>query len=49
MFEDDEQLEKDARDKVLRLIDRVSDHLKIKATDDDFFNVLVHVFSVLSY
>jgi carboxyl-terminal processing protease len=36
-----EQLEKDAREKVLRISDRFYDHLKIKATDDDFFNTFV--------
>src|SRR5450432_1275096 len=36
-----EQLEKEARDKTLKISDRFYDHLKIKADDDDFFNVFV--------
>ena len=36
-----EQLEKEARDKTLKTIDRFCEHLKIKATEDDFFNVFV--------
>ncbi len=36
-----EQLEKEARDKTLKVTDRFYDHLKIKATEDDFFNVFV--------
>jgi carboxyl-terminal processing protease len=36
-----EQLEKEARDKTLKITDRFYDHLKIKATDDDFFNTFV--------
>lgn len=36
-----EQLEKEARDKTLKVTDRFYEHLRIKATDDDFFNVFV--------
>jgi carboxyl-terminal processing protease len=36
-----EQLEKEARDKTLKMTDRFYDHLKIKATEDDYFNVFV--------
>jgi carboxyl-terminal processing protease len=36
-----EQLEKEARDKTLKISDRFYEHLKIKADDDDFFNVFV--------
>jgi len=36
-----EQLEKEARDKTLKFIDRYFDHLRIKATEDDFFNLFV--------
>ena len=36
-----EQLEKEARDKTLKISDRFYDHLKIKADDDDFFNIFV--------
>jgi carboxyl-terminal processing protease len=36
-----EQLEKEARDKTLKITDRFYDHLKIKADEDDFFNVFV--------
>src|SRR5450432_572906 len=36
-----EQLEKEARDKTLKISDRFYEHLKIKAVDDDFFNVFV--------
>ena len=36
-----EQLEKEAREKTLKTTDRFYDHLKIKATEDDFFNVFV--------
>jgi carboxyl-terminal processing protease len=36
-----EQIEKEARDKTLKISDRFYDHLKIKADDDDFFNVFV--------
>ncbi len=36
-----EQMEKEAREKTLKITDRFYDHLKIKATEDDFFNVFV--------
>lgn len=36
-----EQLEKEARDKTLKISDRFYDHLKIKADEDDFFNIFV--------
>ena len=36
-----EQLEKEARDKTLKVTDRFYEHLRIKATDDDFFNIFV--------
>ena len=36
-----EQLEKEARGKTLKVSDRFYDHLRIKADDDDFFNVFV--------
>ncbi len=36
-----EQLEKEAREKTLKITDRFYDHLKIKATEDDYFNVFV--------
>jgi carboxyl-terminal processing protease len=36
-----EQLEKEARQKTLKITDRFYEHLKIKADDDDFFNVFV--------
>ena len=36
-----EQLEKEAREKTLKFIDRYFDHLRIKATEDDFFNLFV--------
>jgi carboxyl-terminal processing protease len=36
-----EQLEKEAREKTLKVTDRFYEHLRIKATDDDFFNVYV--------
>ena len=36
-----EQLEKEARDKTLKVTDRFYEHLKIKADEDDFFNVFV--------
>jgi len=36
-----EQLEKEAREKTLKISDRFYDHLRIKATNDDFFNVFV--------
>ena len=36
-----EQLEKEARDKTLKITDRFYEHLRIKATDDDFFNIFV--------
>jgi carboxyl-terminal processing protease len=36
-----EQLEKEARNKTLKVSDRFYDHLRIKADDDDFFNVFV--------
>jgi carboxyl-terminal processing protease len=36
-----EQLEKEARAKTLKVTDRFYDHLRIKADDDDFFNVFV--------
>ena len=36
-----EQLEKEARDRTLKITDRFYDHLRIKATEDDFFNTFV--------
>jgi carboxyl-terminal processing protease len=36
-----EQMEKEAREKVLKISDRFYEHLRIKADDDDFFNVFV--------
>ncbi len=36
-----EQLEKEARDKVLKVIDRYYEHLKLKTNEDDFFNLFV--------
>jgi len=36
-----DQLEKEARDKTLKVTDRFYEHLRIKATDDDFFNIFV--------
>ena len=36
-----EQLEKDARDKVLKATDRYYEHLKLKTNEDDFFNLFV--------
>jgi carboxyl-terminal processing protease len=36
-----EQLEKEAREKTLKISDRFYEHLKIKADEDDFFNVFV--------
>ncbi len=36
-----DQIEKDARDKTLKMIDRFYDHQKIKANDDDQFNLFV--------
>ena len=38
----DEELEKDARDKVKRIIDRTFDRYRFKFTDDDRFNVFVN-------
>jgi carboxyl-terminal processing protease len=37
----DEQLEKDARERVLKIMNRTYDHLKLKDTDDDRFNKYV--------
>ncbi len=36
-----EQIEKEARDKVLKITDRYYDHLKLKANEDDLFNLFV--------
>jgi carboxyl-terminal processing protease len=36
-----EELEKEAREKTLKISNRFFDHLRIKATDDEFFNVFV--------
>ncbi len=36
-----DQLEKEARDRTLKVTDRFYDHLKIKADEDNFFNVFV--------
>jgi carboxyl-terminal processing protease len=36
-----EQLEKEAREKILKISDRFYDHLRIKANDDNFFNLFV--------
>ena len=36
-----EQIEKEAREKTLKISDRFYEHLRIKADDDDFFNVFV--------
>jgi carboxyl-terminal processing protease len=36
-----EQLEKEARDKVLKVIDRAYDHFLLKANEDDMFNIFV--------
>lgn len=38
----DEELEKDARDKVKRIIDRTFDRYRFKFTDDDRFNLFVN-------
>ena len=38
----DEQLEKDARDRVLKIMDRTYDRLKFKINDDDRFNAFVN-------
>jgi carboxyl-terminal processing protease len=38
----DEELEKDARDKVKRIIDRTFDRYRLKFTDDDRFNIFVN-------
>jgi len=38
----DEELEKDARDKVLKLMDRTFDRFRYKFSDDDKFNVFVN-------
>ncbi|HKP31131.1 MAG TPA: carboxy terminal-processing peptidase [Chitinophagaceae bacterium] len=37
-----EQLEKDARDRALKIMDRYFDRLKFKMSDDDRFNILVN-------
>lgn len=37
----DEELEKDARDRVLKIMDRTYDRLKLKVNDDDRFNEFV--------
>ncbi|HEY0678627.1 MAG TPA: carboxy terminal-processing peptidase [Chitinophagaceae bacterium] len=37
-----EQLEKEARDRALKLMDRYFDRLKLKMTDDDRFNIFVN-------
>lgn len=37
-----EQLEKDARERALKLMDRYFDRLKLKMTDDDRFNIYVN-------
>jgi len=36
-----DQLEKEAREKTLKITDRFYEHLRIKATEDDFFNTYV--------
>lgn len=38
----DEELEKDARDKVKRIMDRTFDRFRFKFTDDDKFNIFVN-------
>ncbi|HYE54495.1 MAG TPA: carboxy terminal-processing peptidase [Chitinophagaceae bacterium] len=38
-----EQLEKEARDRAMKLMDRYFDRLKLKMTDDDRFNIFVNV------
>lgn len=38
-----EQLEKEARERALKLMDRYFDRLKLKMTDDDRFNIYVNV------
>jgi carboxyl-terminal processing protease len=38
----DAELEKDARDKVKKLMDRIFEHYRFKFTDDDKFNVFVN-------
>jgi carboxyl-terminal processing protease len=39
----DEELEKDARDRVLKAMDRIYDRLKFKVSDDDRFNDFVNI------
>ena len=39
----DEELEKDARDRVMKIMDRMYDRLKFKVNDDDRFNNYVNV------
>jgi len=39
----DEELEKDARDRVMKIMDRMYERLKVKVSDDDRFNNYVNV------